>query len=158
MDRNEPPDSGQLPPSELADDLSETARVLFSAGSVTDTLARVVELARATIDGCDYAGLLLLEGGLTTTPIHTDPIVDRMHALQHDLGEGPGVDAVAQGTIFYSDDVGTDVRWPRFGPQASSIGLRSALALPLGAEGNLGALNLYARFPAAFGSSTGPRG
>ena len=31
------------------------------------------------------------------------------------------------------------------------MGVRSVLALPLAANGNLGALNLYARYPAAFG-------
>ena len=42
------------PASELASDFSETARILFAAGSVTDTLAQVVELAVTTIEGCDY--------------------------------------------------------------------------------------------------------
>jgi hypothetical protein len=35
--------------SEIALNFSETARILFSAGSVTDTLASVVDLAVATI-------------------------------------------------------------------------------------------------------------
>jgi GAF domain-containing protein len=139
------------PTSELAADFSETARILFAAGSVTDTLAQVVELAVTTIEGCDFAGLFLLEKDVVTSPVHTDPIVDQIDALQHETGEGPCLDAIAQRQIFYADDVADDSRWPRFGPQASAAGIRSVLALPLTTNGNLGALNLYARYPAAFG-------
>jgi AmiR/NasT family two-component response regulator len=53
--------------------------------------------------------------------------------------------------IFYADDLDNDLRWPRFAPQASAAGMRSMLALPLTAYGLHGALNLYARYPAAFG-------
>jgi GAF domain-containing protein len=139
------------PTSELAADFSETARILFAAGSVTDTLAQVVELAVTTIDGCDFAGLFLLEKDVVTSPVHTDPVVDTIDALQHETGEGPCLDAVADRLIFYADDVADDPRWPRFGPQASAAGIRSVLALPLTTNGSLGALNLYARYPAAFG-------
>jgi transcriptional regulator with GAF, ATPase, and Fis domain len=147
-----------LPPSELADNFAETARTLFSAGTVTDTLSRVVELAIATVEGCDFAGLFLIEGGEITTPIHADPIVDEMHAAQHLNGEGPCLDAIAQRIMLYADDLALDARWPRFGPQASVLGVRSVLALPLAAEGCVGALNLYARYPAAFGVHDRARG
>jgi len=139
------------PTSELAANFAETARILFAAGSVTDTLAQVVELAVATIEGCDFAGLFLLENDVVTSPIHTDPIVNEIDALQHESGEGPCLDAVTQRQIFYADDTADDSRWSRFGPRASAAGIRSVLALPLTTNGNLGALNLYARYPAAFG-------
>jgi transcriptional regulator with GAF, ATPase, and Fis domain len=144
-------DEDQLHGSDLTADFSDMARILFSAGNVTDTLNRVVELATATIEGCDYAGLFLVEHDVVTTPIHTDPTVDDLHGLQHRTGEGPCLDAIAHGIFFYADDIGTDPRWPQFGPEVSEIGIRSALALPLAADSTLGALNLYARYPAAFG-------
>ena len=139
------------PTSGLAADFSETARILFAAGSATDTLAQVVALAVATIEGCDFAGLFLLENDVVTSPVHTDPIVNEIDALQHETGEGPCLDAISQRQIFYADDAADDPRWPRFGPQASAAGIRSVLALPLTTNGSLGALNLYARYPAAFG-------
>ena len=55
------------PTFELAADFSETARILFAAGSATDTLAQVVALAVATIEGCDFAGLFLLENDVVTS-------------------------------------------------------------------------------------------
>jgi len=139
------------PATELADTFTETARILFSAGTVTNTLAQVVELAIATIEGCDFAGFFLLENEAVTSPIHSDPIVDEVDALQHENREGPGLDAIALRLLFYADDLAQDPRWPRFGPQANAAGIRSVLALPLSASGTLGALNLYARYPAAFG-------
>jgi transcriptional regulator with GAF, ATPase, and Fis domain len=140
------------PINELTVNFSETVRTLFSAGSVTETLAQMVELAEATIEGCDYAGLFLLEGDEITTPLHGDPIVHAIDALQHRTGEGPCLDAIAHRVMFYAEDLARDSRWSRFGPQATAKGLRSVLALPLAADsGALGALNLYARYPAAFG-------
>jgi GAF domain-containing protein len=139
------------PFSELTVNLSETIRNLFSAGSVTDTLGQVVELAVATVEGCDFAGLFLIDGDVVTTPVHTHRIVELVDVLQHETGEGPCLDAISQGAIFYAEDLAHDTRWPHFAPQATTAGIRSVLALPLVADGTLGAINLYARYPAAFG-------
>jgi hypothetical protein len=137
--------------SDLATDFGETARILMSAGSVTDTLASVVNLAVSTIEGCDFAGLFLIEEGVVSTPVHTDPIVVEVDALQHLTGQGPCLDAITYRTIFYADDLGDDQRWSHFGPQATTAGIRSVLALPLADDTRQGALNLYARYPSAFG-------
>ena len=62
--------------AELTDNFDETARILFAAGRVSDTLREVVSLSVATIEGCDFAGLFLLDGVTVTTPVRTDPVVD----------------------------------------------------------------------------------
>jgi hypothetical protein len=137
--------------AEFALSFSETVRSLLSAGSVTDSLISVVELAASTIEGCDYAGLSLLVAGVVTAPVHTDPIVVEVDALQQQTNEGPGLDAIAHRLIFYADDLSRDQRWLDFAPQATSAGIRSVLALPLSTHTESGALNLYARYPSAFG-------
>ena len=139
------------PVADLTVNFSETAQILFSAGSVVDTLSSVVDLAVATIEGCDFAGLFLIEDGLVSTPVHTDPIVVEVDALQHLTGEGPCLDAITEQIIFYAEDLSIDERWSHFGPQATSAGIRSVLALPLTHEARRGAINLYARYPSAFG-------
>src|SRR5580700_11516872 len=111
------------PISELTVNFSETAQLLFAAGSVIDTLAQVVETAVATVEGCDFAGLFLVEKDVITTPVRTDPIVEEVDLLQQQLGEGPCLDAVSQQLIFYVDDLGDDARWPHFGPQATAAGI-----------------------------------
>lgn len=139
------------PTTDLADRLSETASALFSATGVGDTLQRVVDLAVETIDGCDLAGIFRLEGAVVTTPVHTDPAVIEIDALQHSCGEGPCLDAVTHRVTVYADDLSDEARWPRFAAGAMALGIRSALALSLSADGASGALNLYARYPQAFG-------
>lgn len=148
--------AGALDADPLADltvNFSETARILFAAGGVTETLGLVVELAVATIEGCDFAGLFLVEKDVVSSPIHTDPEVDEVDDLQNELGEGPCLDAIRQRLMFYAVDLVDDDRWPRFGPPAIAAGIRSILALPLSDnDAALGALNLYARYPGAFGA------
>ena len=136
--------------SELANSVSEEVGILFAAGGFDDTLKSLVDLAVATIVGCDYAGIMLLEGGIVTVPAHTDPIVVEIDLLQQRFGEGPCLDAIAHRTVFYAADLTTDPRWPSFSREAAASGIRSVLALPISADSQLGAVNLYAIFPAAF--------
>ena len=139
------------PSSELTNNISQTMRALFSAVGVQDTLVRVAGLAVSTIEGCDFAGIFLAEADVVTTPVCTDPIVVELDGLQHRFAEGPCLDALAHGVAFYADDLGDDGRWPRFGPEGVARGVRSLLALPLSVNGTLGAINLYAHYPHAFG-------
>jgi GAF domain-containing protein len=144
--------------SALTVNFSETVRALSSAGSVEATLALVLHLAVDTIEGCDFAGIFLLEAEVVTSPRHTDPLVSQVDDLQRQSGEGPCMDALRRGVTYYVDDLAEDVRWPTFRLEATRQGIRSVLALPLLASGSLGALNLYARYPRAFGAIDRARG
>lgn len=142
------------PATALTTEFLSATRALITAGSIQDTLTRVAATAVATIEGCDFAGIFLAEAGVVTTPVHTDPAVAEVDALQHHAGEGPCLDAITRSAAFYAGDLAADPRWPRFGPQAAARGMRSLLALPLTVDGTppaIGALNLYARYPRAFG-------
>ena len=145
------PSSSADPTSDLTTNFSETVMAVFSAGTVDDTLRRVVELAVDTIDGCDFAGIFAVVGQGVTTPVGTDPVVTEIDGLQHRTGEGPCLDAISGAGIVYAGDLADDTRWSAFGPQAAQAGIRSALALRLSADADCGALNLYARYPDAFG-------
>jgi hypothetical protein len=71
------------PTAQLSADLSQTASLLLSAGDVNATLQQVVDLAVATIDGCDFAGIFLIEQGVVATKVFTDPVV------AESLGDAP---------------------------------------------------------------------
>ncbi len=157
-DLSEPTIVGEKLTSELALDFSQTARVLFGAGDVGETLNQVVNLAVATIEACDFAGIFLVKGGELETTAHTDPLVLEVDELQQRFGEGPCIDAVTHGVTLYADEFADDPRWLEFGPQAAAKGIRSVLAVPLFGNGTLGALNLYARFRQAFGVVDRARG
>lgn len=145
------PEQSDIDGDALAEDVSGTGRILFSAGNVTDTLARLVELAVAMIEGCDFAGIFLIDRETVATPAHTDPIVAEVNALQHENSEGPCLDAITDRIIVYANDLRPDLRWPSFAQHATAAGLRSVVALPLSVDSQRGALNLYARHPDAFG-------
>jgi ANTAR domain/GAF domain len=143
------PPPGIDPSSELVDAVAQTAS-LFSAGSVQEMMDQVVDLAVTTIDGCELAGIFLLQGDAVTTPVCTDAVVTEIDTLQHASGEGPCLDALTGSDPYYAEDLGDDARWPVFGPEAVARGVRSLLALPLRLNGAPGALNLYARPAEAF--------
>ncbi len=144
--------------TELNVSLSQVARTLFLAGSTEATLQAAVDLAVATIDGCDFAGIFLVVGNEVVTPVHTDPVVVQIDSLQRDAGEGPCLDAIAMGSTFYAEDLVDDTQWTTFGPKAVAAGVRCILALRLSANGTLGALNFYARYPGAFGATDRAKG
>jgi len=138
------------PVSALTVDFSQTARTLFAVGTVDDILARVLDLAKATVEGCDYAGVVLMDGDTMLTPAHSDPFVADLDGIQQRYGQGPSLDAIARNVTFYAADLAEETRWPLFGPAAAGRGIRSMLALPLFADGTMGGLNLYAHYPRAF--------
>jgi ANTAR domain/GAF domain len=139
--------------SELIASFSETAQALFSAGDPSDTLRAVVDLAVQTIDGCDFASIFVLDGNTLTRPVGTDSVAAGVDMIQHQAGEGPGLDAITEGGTLYAEDLADDPRWVSFGPDAAALGVRSALALRLSDDPTRGAaLSLYARYPQAFGA------
>jgi len=151
MSGSDGPEAGQDAAAELSGTISKTVEALFSEGSIADTLHQLVALAVATVEGCDYAGIFVAERGEVSTPYSTDPLVVELDAIQRTSGEGPCLAAMAQDGVFYAEDLGDDPRWPIFGPSAVAAGVRSLLAVPLPVNGDPGALNLYARYPQAFG-------
>jgi hypothetical protein len=152
MSSTEYPDTQQRSLSEITRHLAETAAVLFASHNHEATLQQVVDLAVGTIENCHFAGIFVLAGNAITTPVHTDAIVIEVDALQHGTGEGTCLDAIAERAVFYADDLAASTRWPIFGTLAEAIGVRSAMAVALSADGTRGALNLYSRSPAAFGA------
>lgn len=141
---------------DVADDvsarMSETARVLFAAGDVTATLERLVALATASIDGCNHAGVFVVEGDRVTAPAATGPVASELDALQQQLGGGPCLDAIADAAVVYAGDLAATTPWPVWSPAAVQVGVRSSLSLSMLTGNRRGALNCYAALPYAFGA------
>lgn len=143
--------------SELEGTFSEVALALFAPGTVERTLQRIVLLAEKAVDGCEAAGIMLVQDGAVTTVAATSDLVTEIDQMQIDANEGPCLDASTQRTAFYANDLLEDPRWPIFAPSAVAAGIRSVLAYSLSAE-RPSALNLYARLPAAFGATDRAQG
>jgi len=139
--------------NEVAASFAEISRALYSAHTVQETLQRIVTYSVRTIEGCSGAGISFMQGDEIVTPVWTEPNVLEVDNMQYRTGEGPCLDAIAQRVSFYADDLLTDPRWPSFGPKAAEAGMRSLLSFCLFGEATLGALNLYAQLPRAFGAT-----
>ncbi|MGH9088106.1 MAG: ANTAR domain-containing protein [Acidimicrobiales bacterium] len=137
---------------DLSARISGTARSLFSAGAPRATLERLVALATGSIDGCDYAGAFVVEGDHVTAPASTGPVAAELGALQQQLGEGPCLDAIAEGGVVYAGDLADTPAWEVWASAAVAVGVRSVFALAMGTDGHRGALNCYSQFPQAFGA------
>lgn len=137
---------------DLATSFADIARTLFVERTVEGTLQQIVEFAQVTVEGCDAASISLVTPKGISTPVSSDPIALEIDSFQYEYGEGPCLDAISIEPMLYANDLTSDVRWPKFGPVAVSLGMRSLLSCRLSAEETLGSLNLYARSPQAYGS------
>lgn len=124
-------------------------RAAERAGDGNTRVAHVCAMAVESLQ-VDGVGLSVTSGpGRHTRVAATDPVSGRIEDLQVLLGQGPCVDAVSTGApVLVADitDPGVSARWPVFGPEAESIGVRASFAVPLlVGEVRLGAMDLYRR-------------
>jgi hypothetical protein len=138
--------------AELAIAFAEISQLLFEDRTVQGTLQRIVNFARTTIDGCDAASISTKVGDEFVTSVCSDDIASEIDQFQYLLNEGPCLDASREDSLQYCPDLLDDVRWPRFGPEAVSRGMKSLLACRLTTEKTFGSLNLYATTVDAYDS------
>ena len=134
-------------------ELAAAAREMQDDGSAKQAMERAVVIATQILPGCDAAGVCVVYRGdrIDTHATSTDSL-RQVDALQHELDEGPCLDALQQEDTVQSSDLSVDERWPQWGPEvADRLGLFSIVSYRLFSTGeNLGALNLYGRSRSAF--------
>ena len=137
---------------ELAEIFAEVARALLSADDVEATLEKITSLAVETIDGCDHAGVSLVQGRLISTPAASDDVPIQVDTIQYEVDDGPCLGAIREHETFCIEDLAGEDRWPEFSRRAAQeTGVASMLSFRLFAEGDtMGALNLYSKRPGAF--------
>lgn len=113
-------------------------------GRPTATLG--VDLAVELVGGCGHAGVMMVSRDRVWSSATTDEVVRAGDELQHELGEGPCLDAIRFQHTVICHDLTWDQRWPRWGPQmVAEFGVQAILSLSLSTDRDtLGALNLYA--------------
>ncbi len=139
-------------PDTAAAHFAEIARAVSGEPTVARTLQRIVELAVETIDGCDEAGILLVQKRAIVAGAWSDDLVREIEEMECRIGEGPCLDAIAQRPTFESADLREQQAiWPTFTANAIGAGIHSMLAFRLfAADDTLGALDLYGRQLGAF--------
>jgi GAF domain-containing protein len=137
---------------ELAQTFGEIARTLVAETDPQATLQRIVILAVETIDGCEHAGISVIEGKKVISPASSDHIPKVVDDIQSETGEGPCVDAISDHEVFQTGSLSTEGRWPDFTSRTiAQSGIESILSLRLFTdETTMGALNLYSTQTDAF--------
>ncbi|MCC6495751.1 MAG: ANTAR domain-containing protein [Propionibacteriaceae bacterium] len=98
-----------------------------------------------------HCGLTVVLAGHAPEPVAaTDDLPVRVDWLQHELGQGPGVQLVP-GEVLVSKDLAADDRWPDFGKLCVSVlDLRSMVCIQIPLEaGNRALLSFYSGDPTA---------
>lgn len=107
------------------------ALALHDQPSAEDTLDVLVASAPAAL-GCDGAGVLLHRRGSSyRVAAATDGVAREVDALQVRLQQGPGLTALREQCTVQGSDLLRDERWPQWSSQATSLGVRSVLAVLL---------------------------
>jgi GAF domain-containing protein len=132
-------------------ELAQLAGLVLTEPDLDAAMTRVTQVAVALVDDCHGASLTMRRAGVPDTPAASDAWSRSLDELQFAEQEGPCLDCLREGSVMRARDLAGDERFPSYGPRAAERGARSALSLPLAADGRtVGALNLYSRDPDAF--------
>ncbi len=130
---------------------SQVALELDAELGMTSTAELITRYACLTT-AADESGVLTVprRNAFESAAASTDRVA-ALHDLQVSLLEGPCVEAILQEHHYVSGEIVADARWPRWGPAAADLGIRSVLSVRLESKNRrVGALNLYAESPDAF--------
>lgn len=137
--------------TELAEEISEVARLLDDAIDQQAVLERLVLLAVRIVPGTTAAAITVTGPSRPETLAVSAPELLACHDAQFHDDDGPAADALRHGEPRRIDDMRAESRWPRFRERARAAGYLSCLALPLRTEADpVAALNLYANPPGTF--------
>jgi ANTAR domain/GAF domain len=136
-------------------DVTGAARQLAAElrpGDLDQTLSAITRAAVRTLPDVQEASISILHGdGRLDTVAPTDPVLYALDAAQHDLGEGPCLDASEHGVHVISPDLRADERFPRYARAAAEFGFVAQVGLSLFRRSDSrGALNLYSQRPGSF--------
>jgi len=139
------------PGGDASQALEELGRLALRDHSMEGLLQRVVELTKVVMPGHSEASISLLVNDRPTTVVFTGDLARDCDESQYGRGYGPCLHAAGTGEVTEVVDARVETRWPDYVRRAVERGSLSSLSTPLPlTEGTAGALNVYAREPAAF--------
>jgi GAF domain-containing protein len=140
--------------SPLAASLAALSRFFVGEGSLEHTLERVAHLTVDAVGAADLCGITLPVEGHKRTAVFTDATAPEVDQAQYDTGDGPCLATFDLVTIVEIPSTTDPGRWPEFRRVAAAHGILSTLSLPLVVDkAAVGAMNIYARRPCAFGEA-----
>jgi hypothetical protein len=131
-------------------DILDAAQLLqqrLVPGDLESTLNSITRAAVDVLPGVDHASFSMRhpDGTLDSYAV-TDEIIVQLDERQFELREGPCYDGATQNAFAVSADLLVDPRYPRYGPFAASLGIRTQAGVRLFENPKtVGALNLFGR-------------
>jgi GAF domain-containing protein len=143
--------NSETPGDAASQALEELGRLALREHSMESLMQRVVELTKVVMPGHAEASISLLENDRPTTTVFTGELARDCDESQYSRGYGPCLHAASTGQVTEIVDARGETRWRDYARRAAEQGSLSSLSTPLPlSEGIAGALNVYAREPAAF--------
>jgi GAF domain-containing protein len=119
----------------------------LSPGDLDATLQSITLAAVEVLPHVHYSSITMRQsdGSVDSYAVSDDLLTD-LDEQQFQLQEGPCYDASTDAPYIFAGDLGSDKRYPNYGPFAVRAGIRSQAGIPL-FESNrtAGRLNLYSR-------------
>jgi hypothetical protein len=138
-------------PDEAVHELTALAGVVLSHESIDECLIEICCIAVRAVPGAEGASLTAFSEKGPGAVAASDDWSKALDEMQYGEHEGPCLDAARTSLVFRVPDMAHEPRWPSYMPRAVAQGARSMISLPMATEGKtIGALNIYARVPAAF--------
>jgi GAF domain-containing protein len=131
--------------------VSELRAALPEADDLLVGLLRVAEATRTVLE-VDGAGLTLVhEDGPPRWVAATDAAMELLQQVQHDFGEGPSLEAYAQGRAVSVEDLRTAPARTRIDAVVGQLHVCAVLSVPIRLTGQpVGTLDLYSTQPRAW--------
>ena len=137
--------------------VADLARIGLANRALDEVLQDIAEVANKAFPGAESTSITLIRGGRPFTAAHVDQLALDADELQYEQGHGPCMDAGRTGAVLLVEDMCADARWPDYAARVTGRGVRSSMSTPLPYQGaTIGALNVYATAPAAFGCDDVP--
>lgn len=144
------------PVTDTSDFFSRLTNPHESTRESKDTLEAIVGLACQSLHS-EHGGIMLVsEDGSVESVAITDELVSRGDDLQRSLDEGPCLSAIEDDMrVELVARTVDDPRWPRWGPAADAIGIRSVVSVRLARSAGdpIGSLNIYNQTRDDFGEA-----
>ena len=148
---SEPNVSAALP-LDAGSAVAELHQLLLTTEDIVAFLDQLTALTVKVLPGDVSCGLTLRREHGAFTVASSDDRARQVDEVQYGHDEGPCLRSLATGEVVVVEDLAEDDRWGGYRAPALGHGVRSSLSLPLHTDGEvLGALNIYATTPRAFG-------
>jgi GAF domain-containing protein len=150
------PDTGGAdPPRDPRAAFAELSKIMLAEQQLSETLARVAELAKQTIPGAAEVSVTLMQDTEVFSVVFTGSLASHLDERQYEAGFGPCMDAALSGATITISDTADDAVYPDFGRAAARHGITHTMSIGLPvARQTIGALNIYGTAEGDFDEAT----